>query len=240
MTDIRIVAVDTLDLRLEPRAWPWAERKRGTIEAHFEQVRLRQPAIWNGRVLLLHRRVIEGSVLRGAYFETDFASFLCWRDSGFPDSSVHNCFAMAALRSSDGAFLLGRMAAHTANAGKIYFPSGTPDPGDLLADGTVDLAGSVRRELLEETGLIASDVRVESQWKAVFAGPLIALLRPLSANEDAETLRARMRVHLARSLRSELADIVIVRSRADLSPAMPAFIRIYLEAELDQRVGVGM
>ena len=63
-----------------------------------------------------------------SYFETDFAAFLAWRDWGFPDESVFNGFGMGALRCTDGAYVLGEMGAHTANAGRIYFPSGTPDP----------------------------------------------------------------------------------------------------------------
>ena len=82
--------------------------------------------MWNGRVLLLRRGEIAGGVLSGAYSEVDFASFIAWRDWGFPDKSVRNCFAMAALRSADGAFLLGEMGAHTATAGQIYFRPARP------------------------------------------------------------------------------------------------------------------
>ena len=39
-------------------------------------------------------------------------------------SPIDNCFSMAALRSDDGAFLLGEMAHHTYSAGQIYFPAG--------------------------------------------------------------------------------------------------------------------
>jgi 8-oxo-dGTP pyrophosphatase MutT (NUDIX family) len=234
MAEIRIVPLKALDLRLEPRAWAWAEANRAATGAHFEQQRERWPGIWNGRVLLLHRFAIEQGIFRGAYLETDFASFLHWRDAGFPDKSMFNCFAMGALRAADGAFLLGRMAKHTANAGKIYFPSGTPDPDDVRDDGIVDLDGSVRRELLEETGLISTDAK-SGNWHAVLAGARVALMRALEAPEDAETLAARVRVHLATTPRPELADVVIVRGRDDLTPAMPDFTRAYLEAMFAQR-----
>ena len=74
--------------------------------------------------------------LRGEFIETDFAAFLTWRESGFPAANACNGFAMAALRGADGAFLLGEMAAHTASAGAIYFPAGSPDrQGDDGGEG---------------------------------------------------------------------------------------------------------
>jgi 8-oxo-dGTP pyrophosphatase MutT (NUDIX family) len=226
--DIRIVPVERLDLAFAPRPWTFAQQRRIDIDAHFARLRSATPELWNGRVLLLHEFAIEGAVFRGAYLETDFASFIAWRDWDFPDRAMHNCFAMGALRSGDGAFILGRMSAHTANAGLIYFPCGTPDPSDFVGD-TVDLTGSLWRELNEETGLTSADFAVEPGWYTVLAGPRIAQLKILQAAEPAEALRARILDHLAREQKPELADVCIVREPADLNPQMPPFIRTFIE-----------
>ena len=229
--DIRVVAVDRLELRFEPRAWAWAEANKDFIERHFAGERAKKPALWNGRVLVLHRFAIEGGVFRGGFLETDFANFLAWRDAGFPDPSLRACFAAGALRAADGAFLLGSMGKHTANAGKVYFPAGTPDPRDVRADGSVDLMGSVARELMEETGLSSADVSPAPHWHAVTAGGRVGLIRPLSARVGAEELAARIRSFIAREKESELDDVVVIRSPADLVPAIPDYIRAYLESE---------
>src|SRR5262249_30553528 len=67
-----------------------------------------------------------------------------WRDWDFPDRDVRACFAMGALLSCDGAFVLGVMNAHTAGAGGIYFPSGMLEPRDVVS-GRVDFDRNVRR-----------------------------------------------------------------------------------------------
>src|ERR1043165_6483469 len=157
MDDIPIIPLERLDLRYEQRAWPFAVERRAEIDAHFVGLRRDRPEIWNGRVLMMWRGVIADRVLSGAYLETDFASFIAWRDWSFPDTTMRNCFAMAALRSADGAFLLGQMGPHTATAGQIYFAAGTPDPADIVGDA-VDLERGLIRELTEETGLTLSDV----------------------------------------------------------------------------------
>jgi 8-oxo-dGTP pyrophosphatase MutT (NUDIX family) len=228
MNDIEVFPLARLELCFEPRPWPWALANRSAIGAHFATARRSKPGLWNGRVLLLHRWAIECRLFRGAFLETDFASFMTWRDTGFPDRTVANCFAMGALRSRDGAYVLGVMNSHTSNAGLIYFPSGTPDPQDLRADGSVDLIGSVQRELHQETGLLPEDAPPGPLWHGIISGPRIALMRPLLARDDAARLTARIRANLARERQPELSDIVVVRDLADLRPEMPDFVRAYI------------
>jgi 8-oxo-dGTP pyrophosphatase MutT (NUDIX family) len=231
VTELPIIPLTRLDLRYEPAPWPFAETRRVEIDAHFTKLRAEKPQMWNGRVLLLHRGEIAGGVLSGAYSEVEFASFIAWRDWGFPDTSVRNCFPMAALRSSDGAFLLGVMGAHTANAGRIYFAAGTPDPNDVVGDA-VDLESGVMRELAEETGLMVPDVRPESGWTAVLDGQRIALMKIVEAGVNADALAERVRAFLSRQDQPELADVHIVRSLGDLRPAMPVFVSAFLENRL--------
>lgn len=229
MTIPSVVRIETLALEFRPRSWAFALDRRAEIDAHFENLRRDRPSLWNGRVLLLYEHAIERDTLRGSYLETDFASFLAWRDWGFPDRSIRNCFALGALQGSDGHFLLGVMSGHTANAGKIYFPGGTPDPDDI-AGGNVDLEGSVRREVAEETGLDMDALDIEPGWFAVLAGPRIGLMKIMRARESSEAMRRRVLDFLARESAPELSDMRIVRGPADLNLLMPDFVVAFLKA----------
>lgn len=234
---VTVVPLSGLDARLVERDWPWARDNRALIEAHWAQLTRNNPALFNGRVLVRRRQEVREGRLVLEYRETDFATFIAFRDHGFPDPSTGNDFALAALRAEDGAFLLGRMADHTANADKVYFPAGTPDPGDVLPDGTVDLAGSVLRELAEETGLQADDVHAGDRWTAVFAGARTALMRDVLVPGSADAVRERIRAFLARERQPELADICIVRDERDIDDeAMPPFMQAFLRQALAQRL----
>jgi 8-oxo-dGTP pyrophosphatase MutT (NUDIX family) len=221
------IAIDGLELGVAPYAWPFAQTRRDEIDDHFAMLRRSKPDLWNGRVLLMRDAAIDSGVLRGSYFETGFADFMAWRDWGFPDRAVRNCFSMGALRGSDGGYLLGVMSTFTANAGRIYFPAGTPEPADVVG-GTVDLLGSVLRELQEETGLDPAEFSIAPDWTAVDAGPRLALMKVIQADRPAEVLREEVLRHLAAEARPELADIRIVRSPDDFAPAMPDFVTAYL------------
>ena len=222
-----IFRIDRLALAFTPKPWPFAIERRAEIDAHFAALKRAKPALWNGRVLLLHNQVVAGGVFKGDLLETDFASFCAWHDWGQPHAGVHNCFGAAAVMGADGGFLLGVMGPHTVNAGHVYFPCGTPDPEDVI-EGKVDLDFNVRRELKEETGLDAGAFDPEPGWTTVVDGSLIAHIKVLRSAEDADTLRARALAHLEREQQPELADIRIVRSSADFTSAMPRFVTAFL------------
>jgi 8-oxo-dGTP pyrophosphatase MutT (NUDIX family) len=223
--------VERVECRLEDRPWAWADREAARIDAHWAALVEKKPALYDGPVLLMHAGRIEGSAFRGSYFGARFSRFMAWRDFGYPDPSIRNGFAMAALRSSDGAFLLGEMGAHTANAGQIYFPSGTPDPSDVR-DGMVDLAGSVARELEEETGIAPAEARFEPEWTIVEDGRKVAFLQTVRVDADAEAVLRRVHAFLARDAQPELARLHVARRKADITPAMPDFIAGFLAREL--------
>jgi len=224
-----VIPVDTIDLAFKPQPWPFAVGRRAGIDAHFAALKARKPAVWNGRILLLHEHTLEHGVLRGAYLETDFASFVAWKDWRVMDAGVTDCTAASALVSADGALLLGVMGAHTFNAGRIYFPCGTPDPNDIV-NGRVDLEASARRELEEETGLTAAKFTADPGWLLVRTDrQLMLAVKVLRARESADQLRARILANLAREQHPELADIRIVRGPSDVDPMMPDFATMFLD-----------
>ena len=222
--------VTALDLALRPAPWPFAEQRRADIDAHFALKQGEKPQLFNGRVLLARHPVFSPDRFSADFFETDFASFLAWRDWGFPDASVFNGFGMGALRCSDGAFVMGEMGRHTANAGRIYFPSGTPDLDDIRGDA-VDIAGSVAREVEEETGLAPADYRAGAEWDCVVSGVAVAMIRVLDVDGSGDALRARIEANLARQHQPELAAIHLVRGRSDLTAAMPRFVTAFIERQ---------
>ncbi len=231
MLPIAIHRVTELDLKVHSRPWPFAEERRTEIDAHFAIKQREKPKIWNGRILLARDPVFTSDRFSASYFDADFASFLAWRDWGFPDSGVFNGFGMGALRCSDGAFLLGEMSQHTANAGRIYFPSGTPDLDDV-SDGAVDISGSVAREVEEETGLTSADYRAGAHWDCVVSGAAIAMIRMLNVDATGEELRARIEANLARQSQPEFSAIHLVRAASDLTSAMPRFVTAFIEKQL--------
>lgn len=232
-SDARILKAAELDLSFEAAPWAFAQSRAEEIATHWARRKATLPKMFDGRVLLLGRhhfaqRNDGATILRGVYFATDYKAFLAWRDFGFPDRSVCNCFSMAALQSSDGAFLLGEMAAHTANAGSVYFAAGTPDPSDIVG-ARVDLTASARRELREETGISADEVVEAAGWTIVHAPPRIACMKIMRLKETAQRAKARIDAFLAEDPGAELRRMHIVRRRQDLDAInSPPFVADFI------------
>jgi 8-oxo-dGTP pyrophosphatase MutT (NUDIX family) len=228
---IAIEPVDALDFKLGADTWDFTRQRASEIDAHWALRLADQPHLFNGRVLMLgpHRIETRGAarVLTGTFLETDFKNFLAWREFGFPAANARNGFSMAALRGADGAFLLGEMAPHTASAGAVYFPAGTPDRSDVFGE-VVDLDASVRRELFEETGLRATAAEIAPGWTVVSAPGRVACMKPMRLSVTAADARAQIEATLAAEAQPEFSRIHIVRSPADFTDAMPEFVRAYM------------
>lgn len=228
-----VFEVDRLICRRVDYVWPYERDNADVIQKHWA-ARLRQiPSMYDGRVLLANRveTSVDGdaSLLRLEVFETSFSAFLAWRDTGWPDRSVFNCFSMPAVRSCDGGFLVGEMTSDHSVAGALYFPCGTPDPSDLDTTGAVDLLGSLRRELAEETGLDADRGALRPGWTIVVDRQFIACVRIIDWPEPSSTLVAEARRRIAEQSRPELADVHILTPPSNLTdPRLPPYMTIFL------------
>jgi 8-oxo-dGTP pyrophosphatase MutT (NUDIX family) len=222
-----VTTVERLDLRFEPKSWAFAEQRRSEIDALFAEKQRANPRLWNGRVLLMHRFHIQAGVLHGAFLETDYASMNAWLSWGMPDAGIWDCFGAAAVMGSDGSFLLGQMAPHTANAGRVYFPCGTPDLSDM-ADSVVDFEHSIARELLEETGLRVDEFQAEPGWTILQERARLVAYKVLRAGWPGEALRDRVESHIKRDPQGELAAARLVRGAMDITPAIPDYAAAFL------------
>ncbi len=126
------------------------------------------------------------------------------------------------------------MAPHTAPAGQIYFPSGTPDSSDVT-DGRVDIDGSALRELREETGLDIGTIELVSGMDLVLDPFRVCCMKRVRSSKTAAALVEDVQAWLAREPQPELARMHIVRGEADILPAMPDFVVDYLRYRLAAR-----
>ncbi len=227
MSSLRRVA--RVEARLAPCRWLWAEGHPDLIAANWARRQSVRPELFNGRILMVAKATIRGDAMAVRFFQTDYANLLAWIEHGFPGEPVWNGFAMGALRGRDGGYVLGRMADHTANAGRLYFPCGTPDLSDVTGSGAVDLAGSLTREIGEETGLATGDYAVEPGWIVVRDGGLMAFMRVAQLRATAEAACGRIRAHIAAEANPELAGVEIAAGSGDFDEAtMPGVVPIFL------------
>ena len=211
MTPPEILAVERLELRFEPRAWAFADDNRAAIDAHFAAKQKANPALWNGRVLLAHEYGVTDGVCRGAFLETDFASFNAWRDWGRPPADIVNCFAAAALRG-ERRRLSARRDGRPHRQCRTDLFSLRHARSDRCRKMAVSILSTTRgSELKDETGLDFDDLEA-SAWLAFGPAHTWAMVaKVLNAREPAEALRRRILGHLASQPQPELADIRIVR-----------------------------
>lgn len=227
--EARVVPVRGFSGRLLREPYPMEIAEREAIARQWARAVAEKPKMFDGRVLLGESAEVRDGVLEVVFREVGF-SFMIWRrERPAAERPLINVFGSAALVSADGAVLLGRMSDHTANAGRVYFPAGTPDLDDLAGE-TVDVEGSIARELAEETGLGPDEAVAGARRFVVFHGPLVAYVQAYSSPLDAEALKARVEAHLAADAEPELSAVILKRRGDPLGPEIPAYVQASIGA----------
>lgn len=201
-------------LPVDPGPLDWEAENGPAIDAHWVRAVAQNPALFDGCVHMATDVRLEGARLTAQCVPARFASFLHWRDTGHPGPPMRLAFGFAATTASDGALLLGRMAAHTANPGRVYFPGGIIDEKDQV-EGLLDPEGNILRELAEECGLAPGDVCLNPGFIVVETPTELAIGRRVDLSWPAAEARERLLDSIAARGDGELADIVIVGCPAD-------------------------
>lgn len=223
----RITRLTGVTARIVTYDWAFPRENAAAIAAHWQDRIRRSPGLFDGTVLLSCAHSVADGTARVDLFAVRYSTFTAYRNFRVADPQVANAFAAIVPWTADGAVLLGEMGAHTANAGQLYFPCGTPDPDDVRGD-RVDLAGSAARELAEETGLALPE-GAATEWVLLDGEGQLAFLRPVRFPDSAAALDARIGAHLRGEAEPELARLHSARSTADIDAArMPGFVRAYL------------
>ena len=149
-------------------------------------------------------------MLHGTAHRTDYATFLYWRDHRRDGSAVHITGSSLPV-TADGALLAARMAAHTSNAGKLYFPAGSLDPADMAGD-RIDITANIRRELAEETGLAPPETAFDTTLIAATAERAWHVARRCRLGLGFDACVAQFKAHQAATGDDEVAELVAIRT----------------------------
>jgi len=227
--ELDVVAARSVAIRLVPGRFAHQAAHQDAISADFARRRADNPTLFNGRFFVMVRYRLEDGAFAGECVETDYASYLHWRGTGFPGDPAWNAFAMAAVHAPCGRLLMGRMAAWTANAGTWYPPAGSLDASDLASDGSFDLDGNIRRELGEEIGLSLPPTALADDWRLVFTRGRLAMFRRIALDRPAAAITAAAEAHLAADAQPELDALAFVDGPAALDGLRTTdFVRAYV------------
>lgn len=217
-----------LEVRDEP--WPFAVMHRAAIDEHWAKRTPEQLGYFNGTVYVLVSQTLAGPDFAAVMRPVEFKNFLYWREQGFPETGVRDAFGSALIRSVEGHVLLGRQSAGNLNAGLSYMPGGFIDPRDVDEAGRIDIAASVLREAMEETGLDAADLGRVPGFILTRCGPQVSIAVEYRSPLGSDDLRAKIDRHLARDSGAELSSVDVVTSRAGIgSMPMPPFTTLLLQ-----------
>lgn len=175
---------------------------------HWERVVADNPALFDGTVMLHSSMDRRPGLLSTLAHPVPFSTFLYWRSLPDVEATWH-LFGAPLIVSSDNRVLLIRMAASTANAGRIYSPSGSLDPADKRGD-RLDIDGNMHREVHEETGLDLAAARADATYRILVFGMIVVVVKRYVFDRSAADLIDAVRAHIAASDTPEIDAVLAV------------------------------
>ncbi|WP_157015767.1 NUDIX hydrolase [Mesorhizobium xinjiangense] len=218
-----ILPVDEVGVRLDPGPHPFETANRAAIEANWRREKAANPALFDGKVVLLAQLSYRAGRIEGRCHLVRYATFLHWR-SVKPVASAEHTYAHAMLAAADGALVAVRMGAHTANAGRVYFAAGSFEEADF-SGAVADADFNMAREVREETGLDITRGERENRLHAYSDETGTVLFRRYHLAEDAESIAGRIRAFVASESDPEIEGPVIIRTPNDLPDGLMAHMR---------------
>jgi 8-oxo-dGTP pyrophosphatase MutT (NUDIX family) len=221
-----IVPVDDVDVRLDPGPHPFETANAAAIEDNWHAEKRANPSLFDGTVVLLSEFGYAANRLFGRCHAVRYATFLYWRRDRI--GTAAHVFAHPMLVASDNALIAIRMAAHTVNAGCVYFAAGSFEPEDFPG-GIVDPHGNMVREVVEETGLDISAVPRGERCHALSTDRGTVLFRRYYLAEDADEIARCIEAFVAGEKEAEISGPVIIRGADDLPEGLMPHMKPLIE-----------
>lgn len=231
-----ILPVERCLLVLDNSHHPFETRNLRAIEENWLREKDSQPALFDGKVVLLSRLTYGDGVLGGTCHLVRFATLMFWRRLGSTVEAQH-IYAQAAPVTAEGALLAVRMGGHTANARKVYFASGTFEPEEF-GGGNADVEGNMGREVAEETGLDLLSARPSGKLHLMWRETGVVLFRRYVFDKTAAELEAWVERFVAAEADPEIDGPVIIRGADQriegIQDHMPKIIDWHFSTPLDE------
>ncbi|WP_428415352.1 NUDIX hydrolase [Pararhizobium sp.] len=220
--DRLIFPVDRIQVEVSDAPHPFCLAHEAEITANWDREVAANPALFDGRMLLMRALELGGGALSGTCHIVPFSAFLLWRKTRPAGAALH-LFGLPVIVSSDGAVIAIRMGQHTANPGRVYCAAGSLDPGDI-SGGYCDIDGNMAREVMEETGLALSDAKSVSGFRGLRHQDAVTLFRAYHFEETAAELIDRIFAHIAADPEPEIDAALDIRTADPGQHPYPPFM----------------
>lgn len=222
-----VFPVSRIDVGVADEPHPYSRTHRTEIADNWDLEAAANPALFDGRMLLMRALDIRDGVISGECHVVPFSAFLLWRKTR-PAGAAFHLFGLPVIVSSDGAVIAIRMGQHTANPGRVYCAAGSLDPDDIH-EGYCDLEGNMAREVLEETGLLLSDAKSVSRFHGIHDHGVVTVFRAYHFAETAAELIARIAAHIVVDPEPEIDGALAIRTADPGQYPYPPFMPPILE-----------